>query len=448
MKHLPFTKMAMRKSQFATLGFVSLFFFMITVHVAYFPQKRRGSPDSLEQANRLVREVAQQVMRDETKTEDDNDKATEEEEVEVVDSALDVTDVTDVNEHESVASASKDRLVVEDIPIVLIGLKYNMNKAVPRSTIPFMCKRNRRIIILSDTSQSIENAPCLSVEKVARGKGPGAELPWPKGANPVQKVFFERWYVLRDWMREAKVSRVFTMDSDAMMVENVTALMERNIAHFKKHEFWLVYNPPRTSVPFFYITLRGLEDITSFWNKLLLPDVWTKEFVTATAPNDMVAIGHYAHSAVGRPYPCWGYGPGHAPGSCDGTIDYGFVKVLNRMEAKGIRAKYPPGTLTLDEHGLAKIPEGVVDNNYRHDPIGRYESVKGSKQLRFVRGTPQMKLRTGEWVRMWGYILEDSIEACAGHHVGHVERADSCTCSNMCCKSCVPLPDGASLKSV
>ena len=80
----------------------------------------------------------------------------------------------------------------------------------------------------------------------------------------MQQVFFEKWYVLRDWMREAKVSRAFTMDSDAMMVENVTALLEHNIGHFKEHEFWLVYNPPRASVLFFYITLRGLEDISRF----------------------------------------------------------------------------------------------------------------------------------------------------------------------------------------
>ena len=94
------------------------------------------------------------------------------------------------------------------------------------------------------------------------------------------------------------------MDSDAIMTQNVTNIAQKNLQLFLQHELWIYYNPPRSSVPFAFLSLDALQDITKFWNHALASDVWTSEFVKSTSPNDMVLLGHYSHSAVGKPYPC------------------------------------------------------------------------------------------------------------------------------------------------
>ena len=329
------------------------------------------------------------------------------------------------------------------IPIVLTGIDYQMNQ-VSRATIPFMCTNNDRVVILSNVKQNpISGADCLEVVDISGLYSmASSEMPWPKRAPMNQKVYFDRWYVLRDWMRRSGTARVFVMDSDAFMIQNITKLVQDHLDIFSEHELWFVYNPPRSSWPFALLSLVALEDITHFWNQALASDVWTPELVKGTEPNDMVLLGHYSHSAVGKPYPCWGYGPGHKDGTCDNSIDYGHTKVLERLAAKNIRAKFAPGTLTLDRNGKSVLDLGVVDNNYRHDPMHRYEMKNGQKQLQFLEGVPQFKLRKDKWVPVWGYILEDRMEACVNTHLNLVKSKATCVCSDFCCKTCSPtLPD-------
>ena len=47
-------------------------------------------------------------------------------------------------------------------------------------------------------------------------------------------------------------------------------------------------------------------------------------------PNDMIALGHYIHSSMLKPYPCWGLGPDRAAGSC--IMDYAIDTILNRLK--------------------------------------------------------------------------------------------------------------------
>ena len=325
------------------------------------------------------------------------------------------------------------------VPIVLMALNYQIGGHVPRHSIPFMCEQNPKVVVLTNVKQnSLPNADCLEVVNVGSSyQSSIAEMPWPAKAPGNQKVYFNRWYVLRDWMARTNTSQVFTMDSDAMMTLNITEFVSLNVLELSNHDMWIVYNPPRSSWPFALLTGRALKDITSFWNRMFQPDIWTSEFTGGTAPNDIIALGHYSHTAIGKPYPCWGYGADHALGTCDDSIAYGHAKVLDRLRKKGVRAKYPPGTLTLGAGGAARFVEGVVDNNYRHDPIQRYEMQKGKyKQLRFWRGQPQLKLRSQRWTSVWGYILEDETEACMKHHVEHIHKARSCRCENWCCNKC------------
>jgi FkbM family methyltransferase len=329
------------------------------------------------------------------------------------------------------------------VPIVLMALNCQIGGHVPRHSIPFLCERNHKIVVLTNVKQKgLPNAGCLEVVDIGTSyQSSVTEMPWPTNAPGGQKVFFDRWYVLRDWMARTKTSRVFTMDSDAMLTVNVTEFVSLNVLELSKHDVWIVYNPPRSSWPFALLTDRALEDITSFWNRMFQADIWTSKFVGGTSPNDMIALGHYSHTAVGKPYPCWGYGPEHASGTCDNSIDYGHEKVLERLAQMGVRAKYPPGTLTLGPGGTAAFVEGVVDNNYRHDPMQRYEMRKGQKQLRFWRGQAQLKLRSQRWVTVWGYVLEDDTEACVKHHVEHIHKVHTCRCENWCCAECHPRDD-------
>ena len=113
-------------------------------------------------------------------------------------------------------------------------------------------------------------------------------------------------------MRATQTKHVFTMDSDGLMVENITALVHNNWEHFRTHDIWFVWMPPRSSWPFSLLTLRAMNDITQFWNAVFDPskDIWPDDMVGGTSPNDMIAVGTYTHSALGGkpPFPCWGVG--------------------------------------------------------------------------------------------------------------------------------------------
>lgn len=325
------------------------------------------------------------------------------------------------------------------VPIVLVTLNYQLNGHVPRSSIPFMCKRNAKVVVLTNVVQrKLPAADCLEVINVnATYVASVSEMPWPNGPVPkIQKLFFDRWYILRDWMRSSSTHRVFTIDSDALVTLNVSDFASSN-QEVKKHDLLISYVPPRVTGAFALLTERALSNITAFWNRMLQPDIWTSNFVNHHAPNDMIAFGHYIHMAVGRPYPCWGLGPGREAGSCDNSMDYGHTQVLERLEAFGVHAAYPPATLTLNQHGVAPFSAGVVDISHTHDPHQRFKMRAGSKKLRFLRGVPQLQLQSEEWVDVWAYILEDETERCIDGHVQRINNLSTCACSSWCCGSCV-----------
>jgi len=327
----------------------------------------------------------------------------------------------------------------KNIPIVMIALNMHMNHVLTK-TIPVLCSKNDRVVFLTNKKQKFQmtaQVACLEIVDISYlYNNVSSEMPWPRSASANQKVFFQRWYVLREWMRKTGVHMIFTMDSDAVMTQNITRLVFDNLNTIEEHEMWLFYIPPRSSIGCFLTSLAALEDITKFWNRLFLPDIWTSEFVTGTSPNDMIALGHYIHNAVGKPYPCWGFGPGRKDGSCDGSIDYGYTKILERLSLKGVKTKFSPGTLALNKTGQATLSAGVFDLTYTHDPLQRYEMKNGMKQLRFLKGTPQFKLRSGSWITLWGYILEDAMEKCVDSHLKSITLHKTCVCLNFCCIQC------------
>ena len=52
---------------------------------------------------------------------------------------------------------------------------------------------------------------------------------------------------------------------------------------------------------------------------------------------------------------------------------------------------------------------------------------------------PHLKLKTGKWVSLWGYVLEDELEACVNVHLKLVKAKATCVCSTFCCKKCCAL---------
>jgi len=328
---------------------------------------------------------------------------------------------------------------VATVPIVMVALNTPMSQVLAKN-IPFWCRNNNRVVVLTNVKQAaVAGASCLEIVDVAAAyRRVAGEVPWPAGALADERVFVHRWYVIREWMRSAGVPVMFTMDSDAIMTLDVTRFVAANLDVIRQHELWLYYNPPRASGLCFLASLAALEDITLFFNRLLTADTWTAEFVKDREPNDMVALGHYVHSAVGKPYPCWGLAPGRQNNTCDDSMPYGRTKILRALAAHGVVARFAPGTFSLDEHGRSQFAAGVFDNNYRHDPLQRYEMRGGSKQLRFSEGTPQFKLRTGAWMTLWGYVLEDEMEACADAHWRHIRANATCVCAGFCCRQCAP----------
>lgn len=323
------------------------------------------------------------------------------------------------------------------IPIVLTALNMKINKMLVK-TLPFLCKNNNRVVVLTNVHQNkIHSSGCIDVVNISNFAAASmSELAWPRNAPKNQKVFFDRWYVLRDWMKRTGTNIVFVMDGDGIMTQNVTNFVHVNWNVFREHQMWIVYNPPRASWPFAFLTLSALQDVTNFWNQMFVADIWTSEFIGGTSPNDMIALGHYTHASVGQPYPCWGYGPKHTDGSCDDSIDYGHTVILNRLRHRNITARFTPGTLTLNQMGHSTFPTGIVDNNYKHDPIQMFNMQKKSKQLRFWKGIPQFQLRTRAWMSVWGYILEDEKEICVDNHIKLITSKSTCKCADFCCRSC------------
>ena len=362
------------------------------------------------------------------------------------------------NDAEISFQRTPSRPLSPSIPIVFISLNYQLFSHAPKHTIPFLCEKNNRVVVLTNIPQHNipKNTPCLHIVNIlSYYHSSTKEMPWPTTAPKSQKVFFDRWYILRNWMRRSGTSQAFTMDSDAILTLDISKFVASNIDILKHHSIWIVYNPPRSSLQYVLTTEQALSNITAFWNRMFHPSIWSREFIGGASPNDMIAMGHYSHMAVGTPYPCWGYGPSHLPGSCNNTLDYGHTTILDRLLAHNIKATYPPGTLTLNKDGIPQFSQGIVDNNYRHDPLQRFVMHNGQKQLRFRHGVPQLKLKTSSsssspsppprsprppdpWVNTWAYILEDDTEACTQHHLSLIQSKSSCTCNTWCCTQCTP----------
>ena len=171
-----------------------------------------------------------------------------------------------------------------------------------------------------------------------------------------------------------------------------------------------------------------------FWKTLLHPDVWTFANALFLNANDMLGLGHCVASAE---YPCWANDQTHqrAPGTCNSG--YSARGILRRLAERNVMGRYKAGSLAIYPNMRGFPDLGPVDKKYQHDPTDICK--RGQKRLRLENGQRHFDLKNGEWIRHFGYILEDDFEACVDIHLDHIRSVHNCSCTSFCCPTGNPL---------
>ena len=74
-----------------------------------------------------------------------------------------------------------------------------------------MCARNNRVIVLTNVNQGklLDDVDCVEVVNINTQSTTVTEMPWQSGNDSSHdKVCFDRWYILRDWMAQTKTTQV------------------------------------------------------------------------------------------------------------------------------------------------------------------------------------------------------------------------------------------------
>lgn len=332
-----------------------------------------------------------------------------------------------------------------NVPIVLIAMNQRIQTSMLVHTLPFMCLRNDAIVVLTNVQDNLRYASdCINIIDVSdKLQNIKSSIQFLSYVASKQQIFFIRWYILGDWMRSVNVDTVFTMDSDSVMTENITNFMHLNRHTLSKHALWIYQSLPRTTMAFAIIRKTALMDLLNFWNQILLPEIWTKEFRNDHEPNDMTAMGHYVHMRIAEPLPCWGLGPKRKNGTCE--YGYNIKKILQNIRNAGIEAKYSVGNLAFDAFKTESLSAAFVDVNCRNNDAQFYKMKEARKVIRFNSGNVELAMYRNynvdeqvSWVRHWGYILEDEYENCVLNHINFIKKKSSCICENWCCSKCQP----------
>lgn len=319
------------------------------------------------------------------------------------------------------------------VPVVFIGLGRYGFKMLQESA-PLICTKND-IVVLSQRMYKPVACETLSMIDAtmlesARRSAFRWRSEWPGG----QRVFFDRWYILLEWMRRSHTDRVYTADTDALVFENVSVIAQR-IDRISPPEssVFMYFNPPRTSTNVGVFATRAfLENVTSFWNQVLDEDKNLYRVPTVgrgTNPNDMTLFGHYFHY---RHFLATGHiDCGNRGGRC--TTDYANMGNMERFRT----ARILPG---MNIHSLNDFEKGelnagcIFDTNlFRRD---RARRLLHPRRLKFVSGKPFYESVRGDLVPVCSIVLEDSLEKCAKEMVTLVKRRATCMCSNVCCRTC------------
>lgn len=351
---------------------------------------------------------------------------------------------TDTRKQTRAVSDSGQTLTHRTVPVVLFALNEEVIDSVAQHGIPLMCARNNRVIVLTNVNQGkLLDVDCVEVVNIEYSQNTTVtEMPWPGNDSSHDKVYFDRWYILRDWMTQTKTTQVMAIDRNVAITEDISKFVASNSVEIVKHDLWVAYNPMRSSQGFVLLTRRALADVTSFWNRIFQPDLWTSEVANEHSPNEMLAMGYYLHVATAGDLPCVGNSPQNISVVCSAHQHVHITKFLEQVAQKGVRAHFPPGALGIGLGGIARFHQGIVDDNHLYDTSQQFEMSKEGKQLRFWKGQAQLKLRSQWWVFIWGYIIDDG---CFKHHTEHILKKHTCHCRDWCCARCEPTKSDDSL---
>ena len=327
------------------------------------------------------------------------------------------------------------------VPVVLFALNEGVSGTMAHHGIPLMCAKNNQVIVLTNVDHGkLLDVHCVEMVNVEYTHNETVmQMPWRENDSSHRKSYFDRWYILRDWMMQTQTMQVLAIDGNVIITEDISKFVASNSVETLKHDLWVANNPARSSQAVVLLTYRALKDVTSFWNRIFQPDIWTSEIAKEHLPNEMLAMGYYLHVATGENLPCKGNNSKNTSDICN-THQHGHIaEFLKRVAQKGVRAHFPPGALGISRGGIARFPQGVIDDDRLHDSSQQYEMSKEGKQLRFWRGQAQLKLRSQWWMFVWGYIIDDG---CFKHHAEHILKKHTCNCENWCCGRCQPVDSG------
>jgi hypothetical protein len=324
----------------------------------------------------------------------------------------------------------------------------------------FLCERNDIVYLLTTIDEKEVAATwkggkmpkCLSVQYV--DKNHRSKVPYPTSWPSGQRVFFERWYYLRDWMSAKGIQNIFHFDADQLIVVNTTAWVHANREILKTQPRWGKYEPPSLSWAPTLLRVEVLRDILKVFDVIADTDnpVWNTTYpISWSTPNDMALLGHYSHLAEGDVHPCWSryvtddpayptnlYSPLNPnkpqkpPNTCaEAAKDHALPGVIAELKRRNVVAKYPTGIV---DHYHGTVTPDLLSYHTQKSSDG-----KDVFRFGYIRGALWQYREGNIWIPLASCLLEDQ-EQCMVNHIAIMNARRTCSCTHQCCTVCTPEP--------
>ncbi|KAI3662163.1 hypothetical protein MP638_002149 [Amoeboaphelidium occidentale] len=202
---------------------------------------------------------------------------------------------------------------------------------------------------------------------------------------------FQRWYIIKDFMRKNKIPRVFSADADTLIFVNVT---EHILKHFADDKIILMWNYPTVSNSYISFDYEGITDMLAFFDyffthlSLYLPNVKEGNFFLYM--NDMNLSKIYGIKAIcGSNWEtCPLLANDSVPKNHDAFYNTAYV--------------FQPRLAFLVEKVAAIIPSSWTDSsksllsfdNNIASPLSIYETVETLKRVTFYNGGTYLTLKS------------------------------------------------------
>lgn len=264
----------------------------------------------------------------------------------------------------SITSGSTHQNIKADIPIIIFHLG---DQEYVKLCLQQALRFNKTVVFITD-KDTFKSLPItlIHISRYSKYLKPLQKLYKHFSTNPYTLEFLcvYRWFVVYEYMKDAKIDRAFLCDSDILVYENITDINNRVLYSY---DFMLCSSPS-----------KSLSGHAMIWNLSYLETfiqyiIW---FYNTQIPN--IETWHKTYKEAG--------------GVCDMTILYYFTHKDKIDKFIGLRL---PGYPMID-HDLTSIFEGDLTFDHHMAVIGnhpypeQYEKDErtGNKKIRFVHGKP------------------------------------------------------------